>query len=399
VDAVAAVAFGGGQLRRIDARGDGERAGAVAEGGVNADGVDVDGRGAERHAAGGPLEAGRDAMSSLWNGRMLVPDDDRRIGRSAMTLTAELADANSPASRLLRDLFPAIDILTGEWNFRVQELGPVVTGLTGGNRATVGSAIEWCIGLSLADAVPYADVFELIPRDEAARILREAGLQPSSDGLTGSSDLGAWHRPALGTPAEAAPGLLRASWMLCQYAGLLRRAGVSDPDQWRQSYPMWLSMFDGTLASDSEQALRMLWHTYVTRGHSALAQLGGPCVIRPVFDDAFAVGDLVLGGTLVDVKAYLDPGPSIGAFVDQLLGYVLCDIEDRFRIRAIGVYLAWQGELLQLPLDEALALASGQARFDVMAARRAFQQQIAPALEVSRFYKYRGAVPAPEGDA
>jgi hypothetical protein len=314
-----------------------------------------------------------------------------------MTLTTELADPNSPSSHLLRDLFPDKDAITSGWQSRVQALRPVVTGLTGDDRAKVGSAVEWCIGLSLADSVPYLDVFELIPRDEAARILREAGLQPVPDGLAGSNNLEAWHRPAPGTPPETGRGLLRASWMLCQYANLLRRADISDPDQWRQAYPLWHPMFDGTLTPDSEQALRMLWHTYVTRGHTALAQLGKPRVIRPVFDDAFAVGDLVLGSTLVDVKAYLDPGPSIGAFVDQLLAYVLCDIEDRFQIRAIGVYLAWQGELLQLTLDQALALASGRTGFDLTAARRAFQQQTAPAVEMSRFYKHHSAIPTADG--
>ncbi|RSM35742.1 hypothetical protein DMB66_60415, partial [Actinoplanes sp. ATCC 53533] len=111
--------------------------------------------------------------------------------------------------------------------------------------------------------------------------------------------------------------------------------------------------------------METLWHTYVTRGHPAMARLGGPRVIRPVFDEAFAIGDLVLGGTLVDVKTYLEPAPSMGAFVDQLLGYVMCDVEDRFAIRSIGIYLAWQGELLHLPLDTALSLASGQSSFDL----------------------------------
>jgi hypothetical protein len=177
--------------------------------------------------------------------------------------------------------------------------------------------------------------------------------------------------------------------MLRQYAGILRRLRAPDPEQLRQSYHLWLTMLGNQgPSSDVVEALATLWHTYVTRGYAAISELGGPRIIRPVFDDAFAIGDLVIGGTLVDVKTYLEPALSMGAFVDQLLGYVLCDVEDRFVIRSIGIYLAWQGELLHLPLDTALNLASGQASFDLPAARRAFQQQIAPAMERSRFYKH-----------
>ncbi|OJF10537.1 hypothetical protein BG844_31475 [Couchioplanes caeruleus subsp. caeruleus] len=75
-----------------------------------------------------------------------------------------------------------------------------------------------------------------------------------------------------------------------------------------------------------------------------LIEFGPPRVVRPVFDDAFAIGDLVLGDTLVDVKTYVDPISSLSAFVDQSLGYVLCDVEDRFAIRSIGIYLAWQAQ-------------------------------------------------------
>ncbi|GIE36079.1 hypothetical protein Ait01nite_091240 [Actinoplanes italicus] len=316
-----------------------------------------------------------------------------------MTLTAELADPESAAARLLRDLFPARDAISAIWGCEVERLAPVATGLASSSRAAVGGAIEWSIGLSMADTVPYADVFDLVPQEEAARILRGAGLRPNAESPTGSTSLEAWHRPTPWAPAEPDPRLLRDSWTLSQYAGILRRVRTPDPEQWRQSYQLWLTMFgDQMYTPEIEEALKTLWHAYVTRGHAALVALGSPRVVRPVFDDAFAIGDLVVGGVLVDVKAYLDPSPSIGAFVDQLLGYVLCDVDDRFEIQSISVYLAWQGVLLHLPLTTALTLASGQSSFDLMAARQAFQHQIAPAVERSRFYKHGHTAPAPDRD-
>lgn len=261
-----------------------------------------------------------------------------------MTLTTELADAESPASRFLRDSFPARDAIVAVWNAQVQRLPPVVTELDGGARAAVGGAIEWAIGLDLADTVPYADVFDMVAREEAARVLRAAGIQPVA-GSSADGGLGAWRRPGNWVPSEPASGLLRDAWTLYQYANILRPLKAPDPEQWRQSYHLWLTMLSNQGPSpDVIEALETLWHTYVTRGYAAISELGGPRVIRPVFDDAFAIGDLVLGGTLVDVKTYLEPAPSMATFVDQLLAYVMCDVEDRFAIRSIGIYLAWQGD-------------------------------------------------------
>ena len=211
-----------------------------------------------------------------------------------MTLTAELADAESPASRFLRDQFPARDAVVAIWNTEVQRLPPVVTDLDGGARAAVGGAIEWCIGLSLADTVPHADVFNMVPYEVVERILRSAGLQPVV-GRRAEHGFGVWRRPESSVPSAPAAGLLRDSWMLCQYAGILRRLKSPDPAQWRQSYHTWLTTLgDRSLNPDIVKALETLWQTYVTSGHAALAQLGGPRVIQPVFDDAFAIGDLVV---------------------------------------------------------------------------------------------------------
>ncbi|WP_233625593.1 hypothetical protein, partial [Actinoplanes sp. ATCC 53533] len=186
-----------------------------------------------------------------------------------MTLTTELADPESPASRFLRDSFPARDALVAVWNAQVQRLPPVVTGLDSGVRAAVGGAIEWAIGLDLADTVPYADIFDMVAREEAARVLQAAGLQPVV-GSSADGGLGVWRRPGNWVPPEPASELLRNAWMLCQYAGILRGLKAPDAEQWRRSYHLWLTMLGNQGPSpDVVEALETLWHTYVTRGHPA----------------------------------------------------------------------------------------------------------------------------------
>jgi len=82
------------------------------------------------------------------------------------------------------------------------------------------------------------------------------------------------------------------------------------------------------------------------------------------------------------------PIDALSGFLDQLLGYVLFDVEDRYAIEAVAVYLAWQGVLLTAPLAEVFQLASGRASFDLAGARRDFRAVIGPTVEMAHFYKH-----------
>jgi hypothetical protein len=309
---------------------------------------------------------------------------------TVVTLTIELANPESAAARFLQEHLPARSRVLAIWADQVGRQPQVVTALDWGARAAVGGAIEWRIGLDLADSTPYLDVLTMLPDLEVARILTTAGLQPPAPpDVAAGQEFGVWCRPDHWAPGETHDQLLRDAWLLCQYAGLLRRVREPDPVQWRSLHRiLWDTVGGSDLVGDVLGALHVLWRAYVTRGRDRLLALGRPRVIRPVFDDAFAVGDLVLGGTLVDIKTYVDPGASLATFLDQLLGYVLFDVEDRFAIRSVGIYLSWQADVLTMPLEELLRLASGQNAFDLYQARRGFRERVAPALDKSRFYKH-----------
>ncbi|KAB1102706.1 hypothetical protein F6X54_31020 [Micromonospora aurantiaca] len=118
---------------------------------------------------------------------------------------------------------------------------------------------------------------------------------------------------------------------------------------------------------------------------------------QPVFDDAFAVGDLVLGGCLVDIKVYADPAPALPEFMDQLLGYVLSDSADTFTIRSIGVYLGWHARLLTAQLSELLGCEQTQLVQSLTELRTAFRTIIRPEVQRARFYKH-GTLPEPPGE-
>jgi hypothetical protein len=117
------------------------------------------------------------------------------------------------------------------------------------------------------------------------------------------------------------------------------------------------------MATDAWLAdLRALsWAAHETLGDL----LAGAAEDHPVFAGSGDVGgaraDLILDGCLVDIKTTVRPRWD-RAWLDQLLGYALLDYPDRYRIRAIGLYLARQCLLIRWPLDQVLAtLADGRS--------------------------------------
>lgn len=91
-----------------------------------------------------------------------------------------------------------------------------------------------------------------------------------------------------------------------------------------------------------------------------------PAVLNPTFDGSRDVGgadaDFIVDQCLVDIKATVNPKLS-GDMLYQLLGYVLLDYTDQYRINEVGIYFARQGKLIRWPLDELLGTVTvGETR-------------------------------------
>lgn len=91
---------------------------------------------------------------------------------------------------------------------------------------------------------------------------------------------------------------------------------------------------------------------------------GKPTVLNPAFSGSRDVGgadaDLIIDGCLVDIKATINPrlDPS---WLYQLIGYVLLDYPDQYRIKSVAIYLARQRILLEWTVDDLLTLIGGAA--------------------------------------
>ncbi len=90
-----------------------------------------------------------------------------------------------------------------------------------------------------------------------------------------------------------------------------------------------------------------------------------PAVLNPTFAgsaDMAADADLIVDACVVEVKCAVDPSRRLVQTLAQLLGYVLLDYEDRYKIDSAGVYFARQGRLLRWSLAELTGGAVTQER-------------------------------------
>jgi len=114
-----------------------------------------------------------------------------------------------------------------------------------------------------------------------------------------------------------------------------------------------------------------------------------PIALGPTFDGSRLIGgadaDLICGGMLIELKTEhgnrkgmerrLHLGRTNG--IDQLIGYVLLDFSDTYRINSVGVYAARWGRFVDWPLtefletlaDESIDLAEERAEFAALLGR------------------------------
>jgi hypothetical protein len=92
-------------------------------------------------------------------------------------------------------------------------------------------------------------------------------------------------------------------------------------------------------------------------------RLGRAAVLNPVFAQSRAVGgadaDLISDGMLLEIKTTINSRID-GAWIRQLLGYLLLDTVDEFEVECLGLYLARQGRLFVWPLPDALKTIAGR---------------------------------------
>ena len=89
-----------------------------------------------------------------------------------------------------------------------------------------------------------------------------------------------------------------------------------------------------------------------------------PAVLNPTFEGSPDVGgadaDFIVDGYLNELKTTVNPRVD-REWLYQLLGYVLLDYNDHYRLRGVGLYLSRQGVHLQWQMTDFLTAIAGDA--------------------------------------
>ncbi len=269
-------------------------------------------------------------------------------------LSAALRDQQSPLRRYLQDRFPSTRAL--QTGFRQRRGDLLVDGGTA-DPAVLGAAFDLAVRYRVApEHRPTVALIgftqrtrELAVVDRVAHVARDAA-----------------HR---GEPGRDL--LDRACWALALCTDVYRRGlvlgvGVAPLIAAGRFTP------DELLAAAPADALRQLRDLGEVAAHALLPHLHPPVHVGPTFDGSTlcnADADLVCDGLLVDIKVRLgvrrrrtgQRSDSLARLdLLQLLGYVLFDRSDHYRIRAIGLYSARYGTLATWPLQEVLRVLAGE---------------------------------------
>jgi hypothetical protein len=106
----------------------------------------------------------------------------------------------------------------------------------------------------------------------------------------------------------------------------------------------------------------------------------------PVLVAHWADGDLLVGDTLVDVKTVIrvEPASKVVVWLWQVLGYAWLDlIGDRYRIRAVALYLSRHGILVRWTVDELAARMLAHSRTGGSGVAAARDEFLALAAEIA----------------
>ena len=104
------------------------------------------------------------------------------------------------------------------------------------------------------------------------------------------------------------------------------------------------------------------WRFYDKYNHV----LSLPRILNPVFEGSADVGgadaDLIIGQTLLEIKTVKYWMIESQSALRQLLGYVLLDYSDEYKIKRIGMYMTRQGVMLRWDLDTLIrSMSSGKS--------------------------------------
>jgi hypothetical protein len=261
----------------------------------------------------------------------------------------------------------------------------------GANPSTVGTAVDLALrfyiearpdlGMAAGAAINLGDVAEDLAADLVRRLdgtaTRRRDLRPAGQPIT----------DPLRVPARDIDTVVRASWLLALFVEMYRAGPRPDNSlvQYFDTEPA--PTVDGMLAiaHDHEVAeVRAIVELALAELLPRLTTEPAPWHVSPIFTGTqwmAADADLITARTLVEIKTKLggkrkNDGSRFATLeletIRQLLGYVLHDVDDVYRLDRLAIYNARYGALTSWPLQELLDRLAGRP-VDLAAEREAYR--------------------------
>jgi hypothetical protein len=322
-----------------------------------------------------------------------------------MSIAGQAADPASPLCRFLDAWLPDRHLVSEDWSLRSAP-APWSGIAVDVDRRKLGLAVEVRVGLDLAGSPGYWELLSFLPPRDCDSLLRGAGY--SQDGYehladTGTSDplLLEWARNsspiAMSVTQQAT---LQACWDAVQLHDLVDALSGHSA----QLHRSFLARIRGERGRGDRagnrpdpaiEALTHLWEGYLQHGRRQLTGLGKRIVLAPELAAGFGIADLIAGRCLVEIKTVLEPGQWLGRWLNQLLGYVLLDWFDSFRLDTVAVYLGWQAQLMATSIPDLLTASSPGPTPELEVLRAEFRQAIHSDLDFTLEAKLRKRYPPP----
>lgn len=275
-----------------------------------------------------------------------------------MSVSEQANCDSSEISRFLDYRLPQLGSVARSWEEQVAT-GPDINHVGTDEPRVIGHAIELRIGLDLTDNPVRTTLLKWLPPERRRFVLHASGIQVCeelADGVAPGQEQ--WRR--IGKPErldEAQQIVLDACQTLGAVVYLLHTDSVFRHVAECNIHNLQYSESDEADIIAPEM-LRRSWQLYLERGRKQFEALGERSQVAPVIAKGFAVGDLVQGDTLIDIKAEKHPRARMLPKLRQVVAYALLDNTDRFGIRSVGIYSAFQGLLMSNPLESILAAST-----------------------------------------
>lgn len=318
-----------------------------------------------------------------------------------MSLTSHLKNSKSLVSKFFKDHFGNIQPLREEWNTLIAKaptnILPTKPQLP---FSTIGTALDYRLRYYFDITPPYkliaSEGMDILCNKSEILVwsLKKSRIDIKYEGKGGqaaklsfnfikklNSLLDELQPPGQRLSRPNEEQLCRYCYVLALYEEIYRAGFTYNSPLFtltpKQTYRSLLALADPLSIDD---LCRLSWAFYDKFYKSFARSIKEKSsLLNPTFAGSTDIGgadaDIIIDGCLIDFKTTINPGFKQER-IYQLLGYLLLDYNNQYRINEVGIYLTRQSLLIRWPVKSLLEVLTGSTRFSLPRLRQSFRTAI-----------------------